>query len=97
MHRGFGFRRLPDRLVQIIPDSKEVLGQVGHTDMSGLEIDARVSLPAPELSRAMTESDVVITHAGVGSVLSALKAGNGPSPLRAGRRSRSILMTIRPD
>jgi UDP-N-acetylglucosamine--N-acetylmuramyl-(pentapeptide) pyrophosphoryl-undecaprenol N-acetylglucosamine transferase len=78
MHKGFGFRRLLERLVLIIPDGTEVLWQVGHTDASGLGIDARMSLPVAELSRAMAESDVVITHAGVGSALSALEAAKCP-------------------
>jgi UDP-N-acetylglucosamine--N-acetylmuramyl-(pentapeptide) pyrophosphoryl-undecaprenol N-acetylglucosamine transferase len=78
IHRGFGFRRLLERLIQIIPEDVDVLWQVGHTDTTGMEIDAHVSLPLPELSRAMTNSDVVITHAGVGSVISALEAGKRP-------------------
>jgi UDP-N-acetylglucosamine--N-acetylmuramyl-(pentapeptide) pyrophosphoryl-undecaprenol N-acetylglucosamine transferase len=78
IHRGFGFRRLLERLVQIIPDDVEVLWQAGHTDTSGMGIDAHVSLPAPELSRAMVTSDVVLTHAGIGSVFSALQAGKHP-------------------
>jgi UDP-N-acetylglucosamine--N-acetylmuramyl-(pentapeptide) pyrophosphoryl-undecaprenol N-acetylglucosamine transferase len=78
MHRGFGFRRLLENLIQIIPDDTDVLWQVGHTDTSGLPIDSRMSLPPGELSRAMAESDVVITHAGIGSALSALEAGKRP-------------------
>ena len=78
MHRGFGFRRLLEQLVRIIPDGTGVLWQVGHTDTSGLGIDSHVSLPASKLSRAMAESDVVITHAGIGSAISALEAGKRP-------------------
>lgn len=78
MHRGFGFRRLLEQLVRIIPDGTDVLWQVGYTDSSGLGIDSRVSLSASELSRAMAESDVVITHAGIGSAISALEAGKRP-------------------
>jgi len=78
MHKGFGFRRLVEQLVRIIPDGTDVLWQVGYTDVSGLGIDSRTSLPAPQLRRAMAESDVVITHAGIGSAISALKAGQRP-------------------
>jgi UDP-N-acetylglucosamine--N-acetylmuramyl-(pentapeptide) pyrophosphoryl-undecaprenol N-acetylglucosamine transferase len=78
MHKGFGFRRLLEQLVRIIPDGTDVLWQVGHTDASGLDINARMSMSAAELSHAMAESDVVITHAGVGSAISALKAGKRP-------------------
>jgi len=77
-HKGFGFRRLLEQLVRIIPAGIDVLWQVGYTDASGLGIDARVSMPAAELSRAMAESDVVITHAGVGSAISAFEAAKLP-------------------
>jgi UDP-N-acetylglucosamine--N-acetylmuramyl-(pentapeptide) pyrophosphoryl-undecaprenol N-acetylglucosamine transferase len=78
MHKGFGFRRLLERLVRIIPDGTDVLWQVGYTDTSGLGIDSRMSLPVSEMNRAMAESDVVITHAGIGSAISALEAGKRP-------------------
>ena len=78
IHEGFGFRRLLDQLVRIIPDGTDVLWQVGDTDTTGLNIDARVSLPTLELSSAMAASDVVITHAGIGSAVSALTAGKRP-------------------
>jgi UDP-N-acetylglucosamine--N-acetylmuramyl-(pentapeptide) pyrophosphoryl-undecaprenol N-acetylglucosamine transferase len=78
MHKGFGFRRLLEQLVQIVPDSIDVLWQVGCTDTTGLDINSRMSLPPTELSHAMAESDVVITHAGVGSAMSALAAGKRP-------------------
>jgi UDP-N-acetylglucosamine--N-acetylmuramyl-(pentapeptide) pyrophosphoryl-undecaprenol N-acetylglucosamine transferase len=78
MHRGFGFRRLLEQLVRIIPDGTDVLWQVGDTDASRLGIDPQVSLPPAELGRAMAESDVVITHAGVGSAISAFEAARRP-------------------
>jgi UDP-N-acetylglucosamine--N-acetylmuramyl-(pentapeptide) pyrophosphoryl-undecaprenol N-acetylglucosamine transferase len=78
MHKGFGFRRLLEQLVRIIPAGTDVLWQVGYTETSGLDIEPLISLPAPELSRAMAESDVVITHAGIGSAVSALMAGKRP-------------------
>jgi UDP-N-acetylglucosamine transferase subunit ALG13 len=78
MHRGFGFRRLLEQLVRIIPDGTDVLWQVGDTDASGLGIDSHMSVPLSELNRAMAESDVVITHAGIGSAISALQARKRP-------------------
>ena len=78
IHKGFGFRRAVERLVRIIPEGTEVLWQVGETDTSGLGIDARVSVPTRELTRAMAESDAVITHAGAGNTVSALSAGKRP-------------------
>lgn len=78
MHEGFGFRRLVERLTQIIPDGIDVLWQVGSTDTAGLGIESHVTLPTSELNRAMADSDVVITHAGIGSVMSAIQAGKRP-------------------
>jgi UDP-N-acetylglucosamine--N-acetylmuramyl-(pentapeptide) pyrophosphoryl-undecaprenol N-acetylglucosamine transferase len=78
MHDGFGFRRLLERLVEIIPPDADVLWQVGSTDTAGLGIEGRRSLPPQELSDAMASSDVVITHAGIGSAISALKVGKRP-------------------
>lgn len=78
MHRGFGFRRLLERLVEIVPDGKKVLWQVGETDASGLGIDSCRELPTSELTRAMARSDVVITHAGIGSAITALEVGKRP-------------------
>jgi UDP-N-acetylglucosamine--N-acetylmuramyl-(pentapeptide) pyrophosphoryl-undecaprenol N-acetylglucosamine transferase len=78
LNKGFGFRRLAERLVRIIPEGTDVLWQVGHTDVSGLNIYAHISLPADELKSAMVDSDVVIAHAGVGTIVSALQAGKRP-------------------
>jgi UDP-N-acetylglucosamine--N-acetylmuramyl-(pentapeptide) pyrophosphoryl-undecaprenol N-acetylglucosamine transferase len=78
MHKGFSFRRPLERLVKSIPEGVDVLWQVGDTDTSGLNIDSFRSLPASDLTQAMTESDIVITHAGMGSVISALTTGKRP-------------------
>jgi UDP-N-acetylglucosamine transferase subunit ALG13 len=74
----FGFRRLVERLVETLPADAEVLWQTGATDVSALGIEARPSVPADELRAAIGEADVVISHAGIGSILSALDAGCCP-------------------
>ena len=74
----YGFRRLLERMVEILPADAEVLWQTGVTDTAGLPIDARPSLPSRELSQAMREADVVVAHAGTGSALAALGAGKVP-------------------
>jgi UDP-N-acetylglucosamine transferase subunit ALG13 len=76
--KGFGFRRLFDRLVGLLPADAEVLWQVGDTDVTGLGIDAHHSVPANILDDAMRQADVVLAHAGVGSALAALEAGKVP-------------------
>jgi len=78
LHKGFGFRRAVEQLVRIIPEGTEVLWQTGDTDTTGLAIESHVSLPAHELLGAMAECDAVITHAGIGSIISALQTGKRP-------------------
>jgi UDP-N-acetylglucosamine transferase subunit ALG13 len=75
---GYGFRRLVERLLQILPDDAEVLWQVGDTDLSGLGVDARRSLPWQDLTTAMKEADVVVAHTGIGSAIDAMEAGKCP-------------------
>jgi UDP-N-acetylglucosamine--N-acetylmuramyl-(pentapeptide) pyrophosphoryl-undecaprenol N-acetylglucosamine transferase len=74
----FGFRRLVQRLVRLIPPETEVLWQTGATNISGLGINARPFIPQAELSAAMEEADLVVSHAGVGCALDALHAGRSP-------------------
>jgi UDP-N-acetylglucosamine--N-acetylmuramyl-(pentapeptide) pyrophosphoryl-undecaprenol N-acetylglucosamine transferase len=75
---GYGFRRLVERLLQILPGDAEVLWQVGDTDLSGLGVDARRSLPWQDLTTAMKEADVVVAHTGIGSAIDAMEAGKCP-------------------
>jgi UDP-N-acetylglucosamine--N-acetylmuramyl-(pentapeptide) pyrophosphoryl-undecaprenol N-acetylglucosamine transferase len=74
----YPFRRLFERLVAILPADVEVVWQTGHTDVSGLPIDARPMLASHELDEAMRDADVVIAHAGTGSSLQALDNGKLP-------------------
>lgn len=76
---SYGFRRLLEKMVSIVPPGAEVLWQTGSTDVSGLtSIDARASVPGDELEAAMRDADVVVAHAGTGSALSSLQAGKCP-------------------
>jgi UDP-N-acetylglucosamine transferase subunit ALG13 len=75
---SYGFRRLLERLVTVLPPDVEIRWQTGSTDASGLGIDVRSKVPAAELSAAMREADVMIAHAGTGSALAALEAGRYP-------------------
>jgi UDP-N-acetylglucosamine--N-acetylmuramyl-(pentapeptide) pyrophosphoryl-undecaprenol N-acetylglucosamine transferase len=74
----YGFRRLVERLLDLLPPRAEVLWQTGPTDTSGLPIDPTPDLPYPELMAAMKQADLVVSHAGVGSALGALEAGRMP-------------------
>ncbi len=76
--QSFGYRRLLERLVEIIPAGVDVLWQTGSTDVSGLDLEATPWVPFADLAAAVAEADVVIAHAGGGSALTALKAGRRP-------------------
>ena len=77
------FRRLIEQLVMVIPSGIDVLWQTGHTDVSGLcldgkQIDGKEMIGEAELIEALAEADLVITHAGAGSLALALRSGKVP-------------------
>lgn len=74
----FGFRRLVERLVAVLPPEVSVTWQTGSTDVSGLPIDARSTMPVSEFQSALRDADVVVAHAGTGTALAALEAGKLP-------------------
>lgn len=76
--RSFGFRRLLERLVAVLPADVDVLWQTGATPTGDLGIDARPWIPARDLARAMASADVVVAHAGTGVALTTLGAGKLP-------------------
>lgn len=76
--RPYGFRRLIERLVGMLPSDAEVLWQTGATDVRGLGIDARPEIEADALRRAIRDADLVVAHAGTGIALTALEEGKCP-------------------
>ena len=74
----YGFRRMVEALLRVLPKDVETLWQTGCTNVRGLPIDARPTVSARELESAMREADLVVTHAGTGSALTALEAGKLP-------------------
>jgi UDP-N-acetylglucosamine--N-acetylmuramyl-(pentapeptide) pyrophosphoryl-undecaprenol N-acetylglucosamine transferase len=76
--RDYGFVRLVERLLEVLPRDAEVLWQTGDTDTSALGIDGHHAIPERELTQAMREADVVVAHAGVGTALAALEVGKCP-------------------
>ena len=84
--RGFGFRRLLERLISILPQDAEVLWQTGSTDTTGLPIQARPNVPGKEFEAAVANADIVIAHAGMGTALTCFE--QGVCPVFVPRRSR---------
>lgn len=82
----YGFRRLLDRLVPLVPSSARVLWQTGGTDTTGLGIEARSRVPSEEMRTSIRDADVVVAHAGTGIALMALE--NGKCPILVPRRAR---------
>lgn len=74
---SYDFRRLFDKLVPLL-DGLDVLWQVGTTDVSDLPITAVEKLPHDELKNAIRDADLVITHSGTGSALTAMDFGKFP-------------------
>lgn len=73
----YGFRRLLDAAAPLLAGVK-TLWQTGSTDVRGLGIDARPTVPFDEMAAAVMQADVVVAHAGTGAALTALEAGRCP-------------------
>lgn len=76
--RPYRFDRLVDAVLKILKPTDEVTWQLGITDRMGLPGDVHAELPGGEMNRLMRESDVIITHSGVGSILASLELGKSP-------------------
>lgn len=74
---SYGFRRLFEKLAPMLRDA-DVLWQTGSTDTSGLGIEARETVPHEEMLEAIRKADVVVSHSGTGSAMSAMEQGKHP-------------------
>jgi UDP-N-acetylglucosamine transferase subunit ALG13 len=84
----FPFRTMVDALIPILRPGGilereqgapfETIWQTGCTNVDDLDIDARPFVPARELGEQLARADLVVSHAGAGSALSALNAGSVP-------------------
>ena len=77
-YQGYEFPRLVRRLLEILPPEADVLWQTGDTDTSSFGISGHYAIPERDLTQAMREADVVVSHAGVGTALAALEVGKRP-------------------
>lgn len=69
--RPYRFDRLIDRLKAVVPSDVEIRWQLGVTDRADLP-DAQLMLHGDAMAQAIAWADVVVTHSGVGSILSLL-------------------------
>lgn len=74
----YEFRRLLDRLVEVLPDDCEVVWQTGSTSTAGLGINARPMMTDTEFQHQISRADVVVAHAGCGTFLRCLELGKVP-------------------
>lgn len=77
--RGYAFHSLVDRILELGLADERTVWQLGDTRPKA-ELPGQVyeELPASEFERLTAEADVVITHAGVGTVLGLLDRGIAP-------------------
>lgn len=77
--RGYEFHSLIDRIMQLGLADERTVWQLGDTrprrDLPG---QVHAELPSAEFDRLTAQADVVITHAGVGTVLQLLDRGIAP-------------------
>jgi len=71
------FSRLLDALAQL-PGAGDLVVQYGHGRPPSGVTQAVSFLPLTEMTRHFEQADRVVTHAGVGSILSARRAGHVP-------------------
>ncbi|MGH3903834.1 MAG: glycosyltransferase [Pseudonocardiaceae bacterium] len=84
----YPFRHLFERLAPLLATdgrlhratglAPTVLWQTGDTPVDDLPIHPTPYLPAVELAAALTEADIVVSHAGTGSALAILASGRFP-------------------
>lgn len=82
--RPYRFDQLIDQVVDVLRPEDSVTWQLGESHREDLAGTTHEMLPADELLDAARQADVVITHAGVGTVLQLLE--NGISPVVVPRR-----------
>lgn len=74
----YEFRRLLDRLVEILPAGSTVVWQTGATNAAGLGIETRPMMTDTEFQDEIARADVVVAHAGCGTFLRCLELGKAP-------------------
>lgn len=76
--RPYGFDRLLRTLDGLLEPRDEVVWQIGNSVYRPNSGDVRTNMARHELMEKAEWADVIVSHAGVGSILSALQAGKVP-------------------
>lgn len=70
-----------DRLIKVVNDFSllnphmKIVGQVGKTELKGLNFESHETLSISQFDEFLNQADVIISHAGMGTILTALTAG----------------------
>jgi UDP-N-acetylglucosamine--N-acetylmuramyl-(pentapeptide) pyrophosphoryl-undecaprenol N-acetylglucosamine transferase len=76
--RPYRFDRAVDAVLGALRQDDDVIWQLGTTSRDDLPGAAHAEIPGDRMRELMREVDVVVTHAGVGTVLELLDAGQVP-------------------
>lgn len=76
--KPYRFDRAVDAVCAMLTEKDEVTWQLGATTRGDLPGEVHDQLPADEFERLIRESDVVVTHSGVGSIMQILDLGKSP-------------------
>lgn len=74
----YPFSRALADVAQALPAGVQMVYQTGHTPPPDSSAAYQQWLPLEDLLRSLQQADVVVTHAGVGSILTALRLGKHP-------------------
>ncbi|WNM24900.1 glycosyltransferase [Demequina capsici] len=76
--RPYQFGRAVDAVLRLARGDDEIVWQLGCTDRDGLPGRVAREMPASEVARLIDWADVVVCHAGVGTILDVTRGGKKP-------------------
>ncbi|WP_176444469.1 glycosyltransferase [Rhodococcoides kyotonense] len=76
--KPYRFDRAVNAILKIVDNRDQITWQVGQTDRDDLPGEVFLELDSTHMAKYIAEADVVVTHAGVGSILNILDAGSAP-------------------